>query len=66
MYLFRKFDNAWKAKLPKNDKMAGECEITKNDNFCKKYSIARIIWPSLIRTPRLIRMVVQDTTLDHW
>ena len=27
------------------------------------YSIARIIWPSLIRTSR---MVVLDATLDHW
>ena len=31
-----------------------------------RYSIARIIWPSLIRTPRIICTVISDTTLPSW
>ena len=31
-----------------------------------EYSRARIIWPSLFRTPCLICTIVQDTTMSHW
>ena len=31
----------------------------------RKYSVARIIWPSLIRMPWMIHMVVQDTTFRN-
>ena len=31
-----------------------------------EYSIARIIWPSLIHMPRIICTIILDTTLRHW